>query len=102
MTRTPEARLTYTVQRGGVSVEHYLIVARSVTYAQRMQMALGRAGIRCQIFRAPRDLTDMGCAYTVQIQAADLAAALRVLRGASLDPVQIFLEQKGFYREVGT
>lgn len=83
-------------------MEHYLIVARSVTYAQRMQMTLSRAGIRCQIFRAPRDLTDMGCAYTVQIQAADLAAALRVLRGASLDPVQIFLEQKGFYREVGT
>ena len=83
-------------------MEHYLIVARSVTYAQRMQMTLSRAGIRCQIFRAPRDLTDMGCAYTVQIQAADLATALRVLRGASLDPVQIFLYQRGLYQEVGT
>ena len=48
-------------------MEHYLIIARSVTYAQRMQRALARSGIRCRIFRAPRDLTDRGCAYAVQI-----------------------------------
>ena len=39
-------------------MEHYIILARSVTYAQRMQKSLGRAGIRCQIFRPPRDLTE--------------------------------------------
>ena len=41
-------------------MEYYLILARSVTYAQRMQKTLDRAGIRCRIFRAPRDLTDLG------------------------------------------
>ena len=82
-------------------MEHYLIIARSVTYAQRMQRALGQAGIRCRIFRAPRDLTDLGCAYAVQIQAADLSRALTALHRASLDPVQIFMtQQKGLYREV--
>ena len=39
-------------------MEYYLILARSVTYAQRMQKTLDRAGIRCRIFRAPRDLTE--------------------------------------------
>ena len=34
-------------------MEHYLIIARSVTYAQRMQRALARSGIRSRIFRAP-------------------------------------------------
>ena len=34
-------------------MEQYLIIARSVTYAQRMQRALGRAGIACRIYRAP-------------------------------------------------
>ena len=29
-------------------MEHYLILARSITYAQRMQRALERSGIRCQ------------------------------------------------------
>ena len=43
-------------------MEYDLILARSVTYAQRMQSVLNRIGIRSQIFRAPRDLTDLGCA----------------------------------------
>ena len=40
-------------REGGTSVEYDLILARSVTYAQRMQRALNRAGIRSQLFRAP-------------------------------------------------
>ena len=82
-------------------MDYYLILARSVTYAQRMQFALGRAGLRCQIFRAPRELTDLGCAYAVRLAAADLADALTVLHRAALDPVQIFLNQRGVFQEVG-
>ena len=81
-------------------MEHYLIIARSVTYAQRMQRALDRAGIRCQIFRAPRELTETGCTYAVRIQSMDLTAALQALYRESLNPVQIFVSQRGFYREV--
>ena len=79
-------------------MEHYLIIARSVTYAQRMQRALARSGIRSRIFRAPRDLTDR--AYAVQIADSDLTAALTALHRESLDPVQIFLTQRGTFREV--
>lgn len=81
-------------------MEHYIILARSVTYAQRMQRSLGRAGIRCQIFRPPRDLTDLGCAYAVRIAFSDLRMALAALRRDALEPVQIFIEQQGQYREV--
>ena len=80
-------------------MDHYLIIARSVTYAQRMQRALARVGVRCQIFRAPRDLTDRGCAYGVAV--SDLTGALTALHRESLDPVQIFLYQRGLYQEVG-
>lgn len=82
-------------------MEHYIILARSVTYAQRMQKSLGRAGIRCQIFRPPRDLTEMGCAYAVRLAVRDLPEALAVLHRDGLDPVQIFLYQRGLYQEVG-
>ena len=82
-------------------MEYYLILARSVTFAQRMQAALDRSGIRCQIARAPRDLTDLGCAYVVRVGTADLTPALTTLHRESLDPVQIFLYQHGVYREVG-
>ncbi len=82
-------------------MDYYLILARSVTYAQRMQLALERAGLRCQIFRAPRELTELGCAYAVRLAVADLTAALTVLHREALDPVQIFLNQRGVFREVG-
>ncbi len=81
-------------------MDYYLILARSVTYAQRMQYALERAGVRCQIFRAPRELTSLGCAYTVRIPETALGTALTVLHRESLDPVQIFLSQRGVLREV--
>ena len=83
-------------------MEHYLILARSITFAQRMPSALGRAGIRRRLVRAPRGLTCLGWAYAVQIAGPDLTPALLALRRASLDPVQIFLYQRGLYQEVGT
>ena len=82
-------------------MELYLIIARPITYAQRMQRALARAGIRCRVSRAPRDLTNLGCAYAVQIAVSDLAAALRIFHRESLSPVQIYLAQNGLYQEVG-
>ena len=82
-------------------MEHYIILARSVTYAQRMRKSLDRAGIRCSIFRPPRDLTDMGCAYAVRVAIPDLPGALAALHRDGLDPVQIFIYQQGLYQEVG-
>ena len=81
-------------------MDYYLILARSVTYAQRMQWALERVGLRCQIYRAPRELTDLGCAYVLRLAVADLPQALIAMHREALDPVQIFLYQKGTYREV--
>lgn len=81
-------------------MDYYLILARSVTYAQRMQRVLERAGIRCRIARAPRELTDLGCAYTVRLAVQDLTQALIVLHRESLDPVQIFLNERGVIQEV--
>ncbi len=81
-------------------MEHYLILARSITYAQRMQRALERSGIRCQIFRASRDLTDLGCAYVLRLTVEDLPEALKIIHQRGLGPVQIFLYQRGVYREV--
>ncbi len=82
-------------------MEHYLILARSVTYAQRMQRALDRAGISSRVYRAPRDLTNLGCAYALRLAPRDLREALLTLHREGLNPVQIFLYQRGLYQEVG-
>ena len=81
-------------------MEHYLILARSVTYAQRMQRALAKVGVRCQFFRAPRDLTESGCAYVLRVALPDLSRALDAIYRDALGPVQIFLYQHGVYQEV--
>jgi hypothetical protein len=52
------------------------------------------------MFRAPRDLSDSGCAYAIKVESVDLANALRAVYGAALGPVQVFLYQNGTYREV--
>lgn len=81
-------------------MEQYFILARSITIAQRMQRTLDRAGIAGRVFRAPRDLTNLGCAYVLRLKPQDLRQALAVLHTAGLDPVQIFLYQQGLFREV--
>ena len=43
----------------------------------------------------------VGCAYVVQVEISDLSQAMTVLYREALQPVQIFLYQRGFYREVG-
>lgn len=81
-------------------MEQYMILARSVTYAQRMQKLLGQAGIRCQISRAPRELTDLGCAYILRLDAKDVAQALVILRREELNPLRLFVSSRNGYQEV--
>ena len=73
-------------------MDDYLILARSVTFAQRMQKALSRAGVRNQIYRAPRDLTDLGCAYVVRIGP---------LNREGLGPLRVYGRQGTAFREMG-
>jgi len=81
-------------------VEQYVILARSVTYAQRMQKLLGQAGIRCEISRAPRALTDLGCAYILRLSSQDIASALMILRRGEMDPLRVFFCHNSSCREV--
>lgn len=82
-------------------MDDYLILARSVTYAQRMQKALSRAGVRSQIYRAPRDLTDLGCAYVVRVGPGDLHMALPVLNREGLGSLRVYGRQGAAFREMG-
>ena len=82
-------------------MEHYLILARSITYAQRMQRAVSAAGVRCQMFRAPRDLAESGCAYVLKVGASELNRALGAIYRSGLGTVRLFEYQNGMYRGVG-
>ena len=81
-------------------MNHYLIVCRSVTQAQRAGYLLSAAGITNRIFRSPVGLTERGCSYSVRIGEPYLARAMEILRQNSLQPVKRFLHRDGQYFEV--
>ena len=81
-------------------MNHYLIVCRSVTQAQRAGYLLSAAGITNRIFRSPVGLTERGCSYSVRIGEPYLARAMEILRQNSLQPLKLFLHWDGQYFEV--
>ncbi|MBR1781792.1 MAG: DUF3343 domain-containing protein [Oscillospiraceae bacterium] len=80
---------------------YYLIVCRSLTYAQRTAAALERAGISAYIQRSPKGVSSRGCSHSVKISQRNLNNALLVLRRVGLAPEQIYITAgDGSYREV--
>lgn len=80
---------------------YYLIVCRSLTYAQRTAATLERAGITAHILRSPRAIDREGCSHSVKVSERNLARALLVLNRAGLQPKRIYLiGGDGGYKEV--
>ena len=82
---------------------YYLIVCRSLTYAQRTAAALERAGIRARTVRSPKSISTEGCSHSVRIARRDLEHGLMVLRQAQLEPKRMFAAHSdGSYTEILT
>ena len=80
---------------------YYLIVCRSLTYAQRTAAALERAGITAHILRSPKSIAGEGCSHSVKISQRHLANALQVLRRVMLEPKHIYVASSdGSWQEV--
>ena len=70
-------------------MNHYLIVCRSVTQAQRAGRLLTSYGITNQVFRSPAGLTERGCSYSVRVRSEQLDRAMGVLRANQITPVKV-------------
>lgn len=80
---------------------YYLIICRSLTYAQRTARVLERAGIGGAVTRTPKLIAREGCGYCVRISERRLADALRILRREGMAPKQVFLQDAdGMFSEV--
>ena len=87
---------------------YYLIVCRSLTYAQRTASVLERVGIGAHILRSPKIIAGEGtysrgegCSHSVKISQRSLPEALLVLQRADLTPKRIFITAgAGSYQEV--
>ena len=84
-----------------VELQHYLLLCRSITHAQRMSAALEYAGVRARISRPPVGLSEKGCSYSVRIGAGAYDHAMQVLSAARILPERVFLvTADGVYREI--
>ncbi len=82
-------------------MQRYLIMCRSLTYAQRANLALERAGITATIARAPQGLTGNGCGYCVVVAERYFNNALAVLGRAGVPHGKLYrAEPDGRYVEV--
>ena len=80
---------------------YYLIVCRSLTYAQRTAAALERAGITARILRSPKSVAGEGCSHSVKVSERNLAPALVTLARVGLSPKRVFIMvSDGSYKEV--
>lgn len=82
-------------------MQRYLIMCRSLTYAQRANSALERAGITASISRAPQGLTGNGCGYCIRVAERYFQSALNVLNRANAAYGKLYrAELDGRYVEV--
>jgi len=82
-------------------VVYYLLICRSLTYAQRSAKALEHAGITAIVTRVPAMLSSSGCGYGVKLSAKHISNALVVLANANLHPLKIFVQYAdGNFNEV--
>ena len=80
---------------------YYLIVCRSLTYAQRTAAALERAGITAHTLRSPKSISGEGCSHCVRVSSRVLEEALDILHRVGLEPKRIFAARSdGTYEEV--
>ena len=84
-------------------VLNYLIICRSLTYAQRTARLLERGGIDSYVMRTPKSISLEGCNYCVRIKENRLPDALKLLQRENMGPKQIYLQSSdGAYQEVAS
>lgn len=76
-------------------MQQYLLLCRSLTYAQRASRILERRGITATITKVPKSISGQGCGYCVKVSEKNLAQALSALRDEGLGPSRVFVSGKG-------
>ena len=73
----------------------WLITFRSVTFAQKGERQLKRAGIDCTLQRTPKILSERGCGYCLRIRSRDAVAAVNALRENQLSYGKLYALVEG-------
>ena len=81
----------------------YLIMCRSLTYAQRSQRLLEKGGISAGVVKAPTGLSGSGCSYCVSVSGKNGARAIDLLSDEGMLRGKVYIQDAdGSVREVVT
>lgn len=72
----------------------YYITFRSVTFAQRGERVLQKAGIRCSLQRTPRWMEAQGCGYALRLWTADLEEVLVALQQERISMRKVYRQNQ--------
>ena len=67
------------------------ITFRSVTFAQRGDSELKRAGLSCNVQRTPRWMEEQGCGYSIRLRCQDITAAAELLKRKQVPYRKVYL-----------
>ncbi len=81
-------------------MNQYLIMCRSLTYAQRSARLLERSGITATVVKAPQGLSTSGCGYAVALRKRFDEAVSLLKKNNLLDGRLFGRGEDGEYREV--
>lgn len=71
----------------------YLIMCRSLTYAQRSARELERNGITAGVIKAPAGLSGGGCSYCVSVSEPKGERAIGILRDKAMLQGKVFIQR---------
>ena len=74
-------------------MKFYYITFRSVTFAQRGEKLLAKAGYRCTLQRTPRWMEEQGCGYALRIWTKEVEGALELLREQNLPLRRVYIQR---------
>lgn len=75
-------------------MKFFYITFRSVTYAQRGEQVLMKAGHRCILLRTPKWMEQQGCGYCLRLWTQDVRPALEALRTAQVPLRKVYLQAR--------
>ena len=83
-------------------MEYVLLMAGSITHAQRMAAVLENRGIKSCIARAPEGTDPRGCGYGVRLQRDKVEQARDILLHVGIRVRAVYRKEGDGWREVTT
>ena len=77
----------------------WLITFRSITFAQKGERMLQKAGIGCSLQRTPKVLSERGCGYCLRVHRENAFAAVGVIKENGLPYGKVYKPGENGYPE---